>query len=89
MNSLNLFFLLLLCLNNNYASECYLQTKNNFMKFYLKLDNFYLKNIFIKLGCSIDKIQSITCNKIYNLSYKYNTLSYEEKEMLEVIGFFF
>jgi hypothetical protein len=88
MKYLNIIILLLFFLTNISANGCYLLTKNNFMKFYLKLENYYLKKILNDFGCSIDKLHTLTCNQINSLSIKYNTLSYEEKEMLEVIGFF-
>lgn len=84
----NFIFLLFFYFCNIYANECYLLTKNNFMKFYLKLENYYLKKMLNEFGCRIDKVHNFACNKINSLSYKYNTLSYEEKEMLDVIGFF-
>jgi hypothetical protein len=88
MNYSNYIILLFICLSSSvHANHCYIFTKNNFMKFYLKLENYYLK-MLNEFGCRIDSIHTFTCNKINSLSYKYNTLSYEEKELLELIGFF-
>jgi hypothetical protein len=84
----NILILFLFFLININANGCYILTKNNFMKFYLKLENYYFKKILNNVGCRIDNLHSFTCNKINSLSIRYNTLSYEEKEMLEAINFF-
>jgi hypothetical protein len=84
----NYIILFFICLSSVHTNHSYIFTKNNFIKFYLKLENYYLKKMLNEFGCKIDKIHTFTCNKINSLSYLYNSLSYEEKEMLEVIGFF-
>lgn len=89
MNYSSFIILLFFSLSSSVlTNHCYIFTKNNFMKFYLKLENYYLKKILNDFGCSIDNLHTLTSNKINNLSFRYNTLSHEEKEMLELIGFF-
>ena len=82
-----LHFSMIICVFIN-AKDSYLVIRNKFLKFVLKLDNYRTKRILNNIGKQIDTMHYGTIMKIYNISYKYNTLTYDEQELFQNIGGF-
>ena len=70
------------------SRESYLIMRNNFLKFCLKIENYKLKQIINKVALDFQKIHYNSLESVYNVSYKYYTLSSDELELLEGIMFF-
>ena len=84
----NILYLLTLIYIFVNAKDSYLLIRNKFLKFFLKLDNYRTKQIFNNIGIQIDNMHYGAINKLCNISYKYYTLSYDEQELIQNIGFF-
>ena len=84
MNLIIILVSLFYCVSSR---ESYLIIRNNFMKFCLKLENYRLKQIINNIGYNLHKMHYTSLDKLYDLSYRYYTLTYDEKELLEGILF--
>ena len=71
-----------------HSRESYLTIRNNFLKFYLKLENYRLKHFFHRISNTVNKIHYCTIDKFYHVSYKYYTLTESEKDLLEAVMIF-
>jgi hypothetical protein len=70
------------------ARESYLILRNSFLKFNLKLQNYHLRQILNNLSNNINKIHLLTLDRYYNYTFKYHSLSYENKELLDTMSLF-
>jgi hypothetical protein len=71
-----------------HSRDNYLTVRNNFLKFYLKLENYRLKYFFHRISNCVNKIHYYTIDKFYDISYKYYTLTENEKDLLEALTIF-
>lgn len=85
LTSIICFILFWKCIN---AKDPYLGIRNNFLNFFLRLENYHVKKIFHNIGKYIDNSHYKSIGTLSNISCKYNTLSYEEQELLQAINFF-
>jgi hypothetical protein len=84
MNFIIILISLFYCVSSR---ESYLIIRNNFLKYSLKLQNYRLNKIINNIGYKLHTMHCASLDKLYNISYKYYTLTYDEKELLEGILF--
>ena len=84
MNFIIILISLFYCVSSR---ESYLIIRNNFLKFSLKVQNYRLNKIINNIGYKLHTMHCSSLDKLYNISYKYYTLTYDENELLEGILF--
>ena len=86
-----MFLFIFLYIINTFAEKAYnLRLRNKFLRIYIASDkkkviNEYSNKIIIKTKSKIDKYYNKLLSKYYDLSLFYNSLTDEEKEILETI----
>lgn len=86
-----MFLFMFLYMINTFADKAYnLRLRNKFLRVYIATDkkkvvSEYSNKIIIKTKSKIDKYYNKILSKYYDLSLFYNSLTDEEKEILETI----
>ena len=94
-NLVTLYLTFLIVLSNIYiidSEQSYLRFRNSFLRIYIAnektkqlLINEYANKLIQKTKSTINKKYNKLMNKCYNVNYYYNTLTDEEKELIEFI----